>query len=417
MPWYETRVYDCHVSGLEGLSVALSEFSPDYIGLSLRNIDDVNFYNQESFTRDYMEIMEIIRKSVACPVITGGSAFSIFPEELYRQLEPDYGITGEGEESLCRLLQSLDNGKPDLSIDGLVYETAGIIRVNTRKNFVRKPELGFSPELLPYYWDKAGMVNIQTKRGCPYHCIYCSYPIIDGSRVRTLDPDQIVQTLEKLYFEHKISYVFFTDSVFNIENQFNEELSRKIIEKKLQISWGAYFSPHHLTLQQLQLFASAGLTHIEFGTESLSDTTLNCYGKQFTVDDVVRISDYCNQAGIYFSHFLILGGYGETPATLSETFENSKRISNTVFFPFLGMRVYPGTLLHKKLIADGILLENDSLLAPFYYLAPEIDYSTIKAKAELTGRRWVFPDEDLTPVLIKMRQRNRKGTLWHHLRQ
>ena len=59
----------------------------------------------------------------------------------------------------------------------------------------------------------------------------------------------------------------------------------------------------------------------------------------------------------------------------------------------------------------------DNLLEPVYYIAPNIDYSTLKARAEKTGKRWVFPDEDVSLIMQRMRLRNRKGSLWHHLKK
>ena len=101
--------------------------------------------------------------------------------------------------------------------------------VNTKKNHFHSPVLTFDNALIDYYWQNSGMLNIQTKRGCPYHCIYCTYPLIEGHTVRTLDPDQIVKTLSDLYFNKGIDYVFFTDSVFNISNTFNLDLADRLI--------------------------------------------------------------------------------------------------------------------------------------------------------------------------------------------
>ncbi|MCX6268087.1 MAG: radical SAM protein [Bacteroidetes bacterium] len=417
LPDYEIRIFDFNLNTPESFRESLSEFQPDYIGLSLRNVDDVNFYSQESFINGYKLIVDIVREISNSILIIGGSAFSIYPRELFSFYQPDYGIQGEGEESLYNFLLSLDAGLPDLTIDGLVYRIDKEIVVNGRKHFIKTPDLNFDSGLLEFYWDKAGMVNVQTKRGCPYKCIYCTYPLIEGHNVRTLDPDKIIHTLQELYDKHKIDYVFFTDSVFNISNNFNVELANKMIAAKLPTHWGAYFSPHNLSLENLKLFAEAGLTHIEFGTESLSDTTLKKYGKHFDVDEVVRVSQYCNQAGIYFCHFMIIGGYGETEETINESFENSKRIENTVFFPFIGMRIYPGTALHEIACAEGIVKPGDNLVEPVYYIAPDINYGTLKERAESTGRRWVFPDEDVATVMNRMRQRKRKGSLWHHLKK
>jgi radical SAM superfamily enzyme YgiQ (UPF0313 family) len=410
------KTLDLNIDALETLADTLRFFRPHYVGLSLRNIDDVNFFHQESFINEYLHVTKVIRTHTSAIIILGGSGYSIFPQKLFEFLQPDYGIQGEGEVSLARLLASLQTGTPDLTIDGLVYRQDGTIRVNERSSFLTTPDLELESPWLPYYWDKAGMINIQTKRGCPYHCIYCTYPMIDGSRVRTLDPERIVHTIRTLYESKGIDHFFFTDSVFNISPEYNETLSRKLISSGIPVKWGAYFAPFHLPYEQLELYARAGLTHIEFGTESLSDRVLESYGKRFRTEEVVKVSGDCNKAGIYYCHFMILGGYGETEETLDETFENSKRISNTVFFPFQGMRVYPGTRLHQILLAEGHLNENDPILEPFYYLAPEIDYTSLKSRAEKSGRRWVFPDEDLTLQIMRMRKRKRKGTLWHHLR-
>lgn len=414
---FDIRIFDMNRGTPEELSLTITGFDPDFTGISFRNVDDVDFYSKESFLNGYRELTTIIRNHTKSPLIVGGSAFSIYPEELFCFFEPDYGICGEGEESLHRLLLSLEQEKPDLSIDGLVYRKNGQVIVNPRQNYLKSIDLCFEPDLIDFYWDKSGMLNVQTKRGCPYHCIYCTYPLIEGKKVRTLDIDRIIHTMKDLYFNKNITYLFFTDSIFNICDDFNIELAEQIIKSGIKIEWGAYFSPWNLDPEKLELYKRAGLTHIEFGTESLSDTTLKNYGKHFTVDDIVRSSDLCNKTGIYFAHFMILCGYGETEETINEGFENSKRIENSVFFPYIGMRIYPGTKLYDLSVAEGYLDPEDKLLEPVYYLAPDIDYTTLKSRADASGKRWVFPDEDVVTVMQRMRKRHRKGTLWHHLKK
>ncbi len=418
LPDLDILSFDSNLNGNDDLKNLLISYKPDYTGLSLRNIDDVNFYTKESFVAGYKAIADIIKGSgILTTFIIGGSAFSIYPTELFELLQPDFGITGEGEESLYRLLKSLETGIPDLGIQGLVWRKDGVTKLNGRDMFIKTPELSFDPAMVQYYWQKSGMINIQTKRGCPFNCIYCTYPLIEGHNVRNLDPDRILHTLRDLYYHHNIDYYFFTDSVFNISNNFNIELAEKIIKSNMKIKWGAYFSPYNLSRDVLRLFAKAGLTHIEFGTESLSDTTLKAYGKHFDVDEVVRVSDYCNESNVYFCHFMIIGGYGETDQTVNESFENSKRIENTVFFPYVGMRIYPGTKLHEISIAEGLIAPDDPIIAPVFYLSQSVNYATLKERAEKTGRRWVFADEDVSTSMNRMRSRNRKGSLWHHLKK
>ena len=417
LPGFEINILDLNLCSNDEFISFLKSYLPDYTGISLRNVDDVDSYTKNWFIKDYNEIINIVKKTVTTRIIIGGSAFSIFPAKLFEFFSPEFGICGEGEESLFQLITALENGKDYSAIEGLVYRKGDVIEVNSRKHFSRHLDLSFEDQLSSFYWDKSGMMNVQTKRGCPHKCIYCTYPVIEGRKVRTLDPEKIIETLSYLYFDKKIDYIFFTDSVFNIHDKFNHDLAERIIRSGLQIKWGAYFSPHDLDVKTLELYKRAGLTHIEFGTESLSDATLKNYGKHFTVRDIIEVSDACNDTGIYFSHFLILGGYGETEETINEGFENSKKIRNTVFFPYIGMRIYPGTKLHSLALEEGVIGSEDDLVEPVYYLAQGINYETLKERADQTGRRWVFPDEDVVTFMNRMRERKRKGSLWHHLKK
>jgi len=309
LPEIEIRVFDINLHTTDELTQYLIDFKPDYTGVSLRNVDDVNSMARESFLAGYKEITDLIRQTIDTTLIIGGSAFSIFPRELFSFFCPDYGIYGEGEESLLDLLKSLNRGNPDLHIEGLVYQNGEGIQVNPRNHFLHTLDLGFSSDLVNFYWDRSGMMNVQTKRGCPYNCIYCTYPLIEGSQVRTLNAGKIVESLERLYYDRHVDYVFFRDSVFNLDREFNQDLAEKILRSGIHMKWGAYFSPHNLNREDLELYIRSGLTHIEFGTESLSDSTLKHYRKHFSVDEVVEVSAMCNELKVYFAHFLILGGY------------------------------------------------------------------------------------------------------------
>jgi radical SAM superfamily enzyme YgiQ (UPF0313 family) len=415
MPSLEISIFDFLTGSNEEYIQLLKKTGPDYVCISLRNIDDVNIYRQESFIDQYKQIVNDTREYSGSVIIIGGAGFSIYPRLLFETLKPDFGIYGEGEISLYKLLNALENRQNFKNIDGLLYFERGKVAENRRDSYFNSPVLSLDHTLTDYYWKQSGMLNIQTKRGCPYNCIYCTYPLIEGHKVRTLDPDQIVKTLSDLYFTKKIDYVFFTDSIFNICNEFNLELADRLISADLKIHWGGYFNFTNLDRKLLERFRQAGLRHIEFGTESLSDTILKKYGKPFTVADILRISDLCNQLEINFAHFLILGGYGETNQTLDETFDNSKKIVKSVFFPFIGMRIYPGTRLHKIAVKEKVVKKDNPLLAPVYYVSKDIDLLSLKTRAKQTGKQWIFPDDNRTDIMVRMRQKNMKGPLWEYL--
>ena len=415
LPELEITVFDFIDKDYTEFTSFINKFQPDYIGISLRNIDDVNIYKKESYIRHYKSIVETIRKFSAGKIIIGGAGFSIFPELLFNKLNADFGIYGEGEEQFYKLITTLENKTDYTIIENLLYKKNGSIIFNKKNQSIKKLELQFEAPLLDYYWHHSGMLNIQTKRGCPYHCIYCTYPLIEGHNVRTLSIDSITETLYDLSENKKIDYVFFTDSIFNINNTYNIELAEEIIRKEIKIHWGAYFNFCNFDEKTISLFQRAGLKHIEFGTESLSDTMLRNYNKPFKVADIFEASKICNKLGIDYAHFLILGGYGENNETLNETFENSMKMENTVYFPFIGMRIYPNTRLYDIALEENKIEASNDLLAPVYYISDKIDISKLKEDAVKTKKRWIFPDDELSDIMSKMRDKNKKGPLWEYL--
>lgn len=415
---FELKLYDFNLEDKSSFTGFMRDYDWFLVGLSLRNFDDsTNVYDNNIFVARYKEIMRMIRDCTDKPVVVGGSGFSVFPELMFNELNPDYGIQGEGEESLRQLILALAEGRDPYLIEGLAYRLPdGTFHINRRTNYISAPALHVENDWVDYYWKEGGMLNIQTKRGCPYHCIFCSYPLVEGRRVRTLDAVMVVRNIEELFFSKGVDYLFFTDSIFNIDKDYNKEFARRLIESKANIRWGAYFSPSNMTFDELKLYRQSGLTHVEFGTDSLSDSQLEKYNKNFHFQDVKQQSDYCSNLGIFYAHYLILGAYGETEETLNETFTRSKELGFTIYFPYIGMRIYPDTELCNIALGEGLIQSPDELINPVYYISKDIDRETIRARAEATGQRWFFPDDKQSPVMDVLRKRGRKGLLWEYLR-
>jgi radical SAM superfamily enzyme YgiQ (UPF0313 family) len=418
LPQFEVLTFDMNRGTLDALVDLLISQHPDFVGVSIRNIDGANSFDQKSFIPDYERIIQTVKKHSVAPVILGGAGFSIYPEVLFKQLGSDFAVKGEGEIALAELITCLENQTDYTHIEGLLYWKEKKIMFNSRREFSTKLTVFYDADLTDYYWEQSGMLNIQTKRGCYHKCIYCSYPLIEGRRVRTLDIDEIIDNIERLWKEKNINYIFFTDSLFNIDRKKTMELAEAIIRRNLKIQWAAYFSPSYLLDEELALYKQSGLMHIEFGSESFSDTQLENYGKDFTFDTILKTSELALKHNIFYAHFMILGGYGETEQTLNETFANSKLLRYTVIFPFVGMRIYPNTPLQQYAVRDGVISADDNLLEPRYYISPNFNQATLKEKAQQTGKAWVFPDEiseaDIQAFKLK---RKKKGLIWEYLRK
>jgi radical SAM superfamily enzyme YgiQ (UPF0313 family) len=403
----------------EALGQALARFQPDFVGLSLRNIDDVLIRKQETFFGELAGLIAQIRQHSRASIILGGSGFSLFPRRLLEMAGADFGGVGEGETALVALIAALERGENPGSIAGLVFRNNGGISTNPP---VSCPlEQALEPEdwpeaLTSHYLQTSGMLNLQTQRGCRFRCCYCTYPLIEGARHRRRPPEAVAAEFELLQ-RRGARYVFIVDSIFNSSPRHVTEVCEAILRRNIKLSWGCFLRPQGLTPELMALMARAGLSHIEFGSDSFCDEVLEAYHKDFTFADILRSNELARQAHVDACHFLICGGPGESIATLRTTFENSRRLAAPIVMAVVGMRIYPGTALFERAAAEGCVSPETELLTPAYYLAPGLNADSVfKQLQEFAGvsPNWIVgdPAPAYTSLVARLRQRGVAGPLW-----
>ena len=390
---------------------SISQFNPDFIGISIRNIDNVDSLSQENtwYLADIKLLVEHIRKISQKPIILGGPAFSIMPEQILKLLDADFGIAGEGEISFNKLIDNISNG---IKTKKILYPTQTPI---DQKGF-------FSPfyekKLVDYYFDQSGMLNYQTKRGCPHGCNYCSYPLIEGNKFRHQTPEFVVDNLIRLKKKFHVDTLFFTDSVFNDRQGHYLKIAEQMIKEKCDIRWAAYFRPEKIKQNELKLLKSSGLYAMEIGSDAACDVTLKGINKSFTFEDIFTFNESCIKAKIPCAHFFMFGGPKETQATVIEGLKNIKRLEKCVVFVFSGIRILPKTGLHKIAVEEGIISSNNDLLKPCYYVSPLVDknWMDIKIKEDFHKKKdRIFPPEEGLMRMRALKVFGFKGLLWDML--
>jgi len=409
---YAVSQYDMLSGSLPELERKIRAEKPGLIGLSLRNIDNIESCTRKSYIGGYKELVGRLRACSKAPVVLGGSGFSIFPGELMAELGADYGITGRGEEALCGLADLVSAGSAPEK--GLYSASGPAIKAPA------PAPAEHDKEMVQFYWRKAGMIGLQTKAGCPLSCVYCTYPLIEGKKVRFAEAGFVADEIERLRKDFGVDYVFFTDSVFNLSRERELELAETLIKRKAGISWGAFFSPAGLDGEYLETLKRAGLTHIELGSDSFSDAVLEAYVKNFRYADILKTSRAAFKAGIPVAQYLIFGGPGETAGTIKETFAKARAHSLTVFFSALGMRVYPGTGMVRRVRAKNPPLPAECGLEPVFYFAPGLDGKLIEQlmrKEAGSAANWVMPGDEVKngKAMLRLRELGKKGPLWEYL--
>jgi radical SAM superfamily enzyme YgiQ (UPF0313 family) len=415
---HDCRAIDlCFSADVEqDLIQSVADFPPDAIGISLRNLDNLTYPPSISYLPELEETIAIMRRLTSAPIVIGGSGFSLAPLPLMQRLEVEFGIVGEGERSMAELVRRVEKGA---SCDGI----PGVLIRGKDEFLPPRPLDSFGIPARSVldnkrYLQEGGMANIQTKRGCPFNCIYCTYPLLEGKHVRARDVGEVVQELKDLQTEQGVDYCYFVDDIFNYPPDYTEALLREMIAQGVKMKWTAFVNPRFLTPEITALMAEAGCQGVELGVDSGSSKILRLYGKGFETQDIINASQHCRGADLNFALYLLLGGPGEDEATLQETFALMDRLDPTAVIIMLGIRIYPQTPLQKMAIKEGVIKEGDDLLEPRFYIAPLIGPERLIeliTEAALERRGWIVPALEINislPLMEGIRKFGYRGPLW-----
>ncbi len=415
---HAVEVFDlCFSQDLESdLQTVLMRFEPELIGLSLRNLDNLTYPASISYLKEVEEVISICRRFSSSKLVIGGSGFSLAPKALLDHLDVDFGIVGEGEEALLGLIHRLEKNlsvspSPYLLIKGEPAETLQGARVT---RFTTPDRALFQPQR---YLKEGGMLNLQTKRGCPFSCLYCTYPLIEGKQVRLRDVDEVIHEIEILVQDHGADYLYFVDDIFNYPISYAELLCKKMTQRGWDVRWTAFVNPGFLTEDLLKAMVEAGCAGVEFGTDSGSEKMLRNYRKAFTRQEVILASELCTRLDLPQCHYLLFGGPGEDARTIEETFRLMDALDPTAVIAMLGIRIYPGTGLEWVSRAEGVIHDETDLISPRFYISPPLKgrLEEIIQEKVLERRQWIVPGLEINitqPLMEQIRRFQVRGPLW-----
>jgi radical SAM superfamily enzyme YgiQ (UPF0313 family) len=415
---HDCRAIDlCFSADIEGdLTQSVADFPPGLIGISLRNLDNLTYPPSISYLPELEETIAIVRRCTPAPIVIGGSGFSLAPLPLMQRLDVDFGVVGEGEESMVELVQRLEKKASFEGIPGVLIRGKDEFLPPRPLDSFGIPARGVLDN--ERYLQEGGMANLQTKRGCPFACIYCTYPLLEGKRVRVRDVGEVVRELKDLQTEQGVDYCYFVDDIFNYPPDYTEALLREMIAQGVKMRWTAFVNPRFLTPEITPLMAKAGCQGVELGVDSGSSKILSRYGKGFEIQDIINASQHCRKADLNFALYLLLGGPGEDEATLHDTFALMDRLDPTAVIIMLGIRIYPQTPLQEMALQEGVIKEDDDLLEPRFYISPLINHERLielVTEGAMERRGWIVPGLEINispPLMEGIRKFGYRGPLW-----
>jgi radical SAM superfamily enzyme YgiQ (UPF0313 family) len=264
------------------------------------------------------------------------------------------------------------------------------------------------------------MLNIQTKRGCPFQCIYCSYPLIEGRRYRMRTPESFVAELESVVNTTGVRHYFIVDSIFNHPVDYAESICDAMIARKMDVQWTCYGTPMGMTNRLAEKMKRAGCVSIEFGIDSLIDDRLNHLKKGFEFKDIRTAADICRDTGIKQCHFIFVGAPGDTLESVNTNLERLDSLGSDVSMIMAGIRIFPDTELASLAETDLNIQAEDITLKPVYYLSPEvIDHmDSIVEQIRDAHPKWIMPGFEVNiseKLQALLRRAGIKGSLWEEL--
>jgi radical SAM superfamily enzyme YgiQ (UPF0313 family) len=371
------------------LDATLRVFAPDVVGISVRNIDNVVCQRLQKHLGELAQFITTIRHTTGgrVPIVLGGPAISILGSTVLAHVDADYAVRGEGEITFPALLAALETGREPGSIPGVC--TRGSSRAHDSLP-TRLPTFGASgmQDWIDWraYARHGATFSIQSKRGCPMSCSYCCYPDIEGRKLRRRDPADVADEIEAVQRSIAPRAFEFVDSTFNLPESHALAICEEIVRRGLKVRLTTMgINPRGVSRELFALMKRAGFNSMMITPEAGSDTMLASLDKGFDMQHVERTAELARASGIHSTWFFMLGGPGESRATVNETLrfvEQRLRGSRFLSVFMTGIRMLPGTRLAADCAAPG-----SDLTLPVFYFSSQVSEPWMLRRINETIRR------------------------------
>lgn len=370
----------------------LTEFKPEIIGISLRNLDTTKEKDIFNYYIAFASDIEFIKKAMPGVILAvGGAGFSIYAETIMkRHPEIDFGIYMEGEESFPELI---DNLADPSSVKGIFFRKNGNVHFTGQR-----PLLNFKSLPMPKYdlFPVKQYTNtfrfqfgVQSKRGCPLQCAYCSYPILEGHAYRQRDAKNVVDEIEHLVNTYNAHSFVFVDGVFNIPKDHAIAICTEIIKRGLNIQWWAYFNERFVDEDFIELAKKSGCTTLSYSPDAYGDKPLKILRKNINTADIKRVFNLAKKTeGIMVGFNFFYNPPGQTLKdflSLVSFYIKAKIILRKKLrgISLSSIRIEPKTPLLDLAISQGEISQNTDLLPmdhnsleKLFYINPRTKFIT-----------------------------------------
>lgn len=360
--------------------------SPDVIGFSCY------IWNTEKT----LEVSHLLKKlNPAVKIVLGGPQVTPAADLILTENECiDVIVRGEGEQTFAQLLRHyLHNDLEIEEIKGISYRSDGKIHSNPPRPLIENLDdipTPFNEEI----HDESHEILIETQRGCPFECAFCSYHK-NFKSVRCFSLERVKRDLTHL-INSGVKRIYLADPTFNLNPKRAKDILKHIGSINKNTTLNTELRAELLDQETIDLLEKAGVKFLEIGLQSTNPITLKFIGRE---TDFVKFENGINllkKSKINFVIQLIIGLPGDNFISFKKSIDYVLNLAHNKLQVF-DLQLLPDSSLYVNAEEHGMLFH----LTPPHFVIQNSTFSyieMIKAKQLHREVLLIYVWRDYTPL-------------------
>lgn len=344
---YENEVFDTTFSSFAQLTQSISETNPDVLAVYTNLMTKINVLRIIRFVRSQGNLKHT-------KIVLGGPEVRNHKDN-FLAYGADYLVLGEGEQTMLELVQALERKADVDKIPGIAYQSMDGQCVQTAERVLMRdldelPLPNRTKINLQQYFDAwktkhdTSAISINTMRGCPYTCKWCSRAVY-GLSYRRRSPEHVVDEIEWIQQHYEVDSIWFVDDVFTVSHKWLRAFNEELKNRDVHMPYECITRADRMNEEVVELLKESGCFRVWIGAESGSQKVIDLMDRRVDVNQVRSMIQLAQSKGIQAGTFIMVGYPGETEEDIEETVTHLKEsdpdlFTITVAYPIKGTELY-----------------------------------------------------------------------------
>ncbi len=401
---YDNEVFDSTFSSFEEQKQFILEKKPKVLAIYTNLMTKLNVLRTIQFVRSEPSLSET-------RIVLGGPEVRNHIDKFLEH-GADYIVLGEGEETMLELVMFLD-GKTTADIS----EIAGVTYKSVEGKTISNPERAKLKNLdelplpnrtkvnLQLYFDAwktkhgTSAISLNTMRGCPYSCKWCSRAVY-GQSYRRRSAKHVADEMEWIKNNYDVDSIWFVDDVFTVSHKWLKEFRAELESRNLHFPYECITRADRMSEEVIDDLKATGCFRVWIGAESGSQKVIDLMDRRVDVMQVRNMIKAAQEKGIQAGTFIMVGYPGETEHDIHETVKHLKESNPDIFtitvaYPIKGTPLYQEVENHFirelpwETSTDRDLDFKRTFKRKYYDYAVRMIVNEVNAyKAGINGAKW-----------------------------